>query len=73
LLQPSEPKSYYLAGKGLLLSRNLNAAKQQFRLAFKAGMPKNKILPPLREITFYEYSQAAGISTSKQPQSEKTD
>jgi hypothetical protein len=73
LLQPSEPKSYYLAGKGLLLSRNLNAAKQQFRLAFKAGMPKNKILPPLREITFYEYSQAMGISTSKQPQSEKTD
>ena len=66
LLQPSEPKSYYLAGKGLLLSKNLNAAKQQFRLAFKTGMPKHKILPPLREIAFYEYSQ-----TRLKPVSEK--
>jgi len=72
LLQPSEPKSYYLAGKGLLLSRNLNAAKQQFRLAFKAGMPKNKIFPPLREIAFYEYSQATQVIIPQQ-QSEKTD
>jgi len=59
LLQPHEPKSYYLAGKGLLLSKNLNAAKQQFRLAFKTGMPKHKIIPPLREIAFYEYAQTS--------------
>jgi len=73
LLQPHEPKSYYLAGKGLLLSKKLQAAKQQFRLALKTGMPKHKILSPLREIAFYEYSQATVMPASEQRTSEKTD
>ena len=73
LLNAHEPKSYYLAGKGLLLSKNLKAAKQQFRLAFKTGMPKHKILPPLREIAFYEYNQTAITPVATQRKSEKTD
>ncbi len=54
LIQPDEPKGYYLAGKGFLLNRNLKQAKLQFRMSFKTGMPKSKVLPFLREIAFYE-------------------
>jgi hypothetical protein len=74
LIQPNESKSYYLSAKGFLLSRNLTQAKQQFRLAFKTGMPKSKILPALQEITFYEKGQATKVRSTamNQPLSAET-